>query len=362
MDNNLSKKQEVHIVVIVWGNEYLDFFLKINLPNQMSEENLIFLSNQKKFKIIFKIYTTEKDKKIIECSDIYKKIIKYIQIEIILIILEDKFKYIIMNKCHENSLREAFKKDSILIFLSPDLICSNNLYFSLFSYIDQGFRCVAAVGIRLAKQNFLEYINEKSIDLKIPPRKLVEISLKNLHVASKSLFFDSKTIPSGYQSQLYFRIDDNNLYVRAFHLHPIMIWPEKEIKVHSPIDSTLIEETLPSKEKIKIIEDSDDFVLFELTDMNYENVYGDLIERKISHIAKWCERYTTDFNKFFIKHKMLYRSTEINPLFGKIKRKSDRYIRKIYIIYKFNKFKKKIYNNLEKIKKLFFLNKIIKKT
>ena len=69
-----SKKQEIHIVNLVWGKVFLDLFLKITLPNQLTDKNLIFLSNQINVNVIYKIYTTDKDKKIIEASESYQRL------------------------------------------------------------------------------------------------------------------------------------------------------------------------------------------------------------------------------------------------------------------------------------------------
>lgn len=328
-------KKEIHIINIVWGKKYIDFFLNINLPNNMSDKNLQFLSEQKNFKIIYKIYAIQEEKQIIEDSSVYKKIKKYIEAEIIIFELKEEFKYSIVNNCYNDALKNAFKKDAILFLLCADIICSDNFFNSIFSYIKEGYRCVALIGIRLAKESFLKFLENSKIGLEFSSRKLVEIALKNLHTASKSLFINSKTIPSHYRSQMYFKIDENNLLAKAFHFHPIMIWPEKKINLDSPIDATLIQNTISSEKKIKVIEDSDDLVLFELTDDDFTDVYGNLIKRKFYHIGVWATRYTQKFNKFFIRHKMIYRSCEIEPKLSAIEKRTDNYLRMIYIIYVF---------------------------
>ena len=329
-----SKKKEIHIVNLVWGKGFLDLFLKITLPNQLTDKNLIFLSNQINVNVIYKIYTTDKDKKIIEASESYQKLSKYLKVEFELIALKDEFKYVTMNSCHNEALKNAFIKNAILVFLTADMICSNNLFKALYEYIMKGYRCIAVAGIRLSKQKFLYNVLKEAYTIDLPPRKLVKYALENLHAGSKALFARSNNIPSIWCSHFYYALGNNNLLARCFHLHPLLIWPEKKINLTDPIDANLIRSTIKSKNKIKVIEDSDDLVLFELTDNDEIDVYGKSIKRKFFYIANWCTRYTHNFNKFFIKHRIYFKSSDLDPQTKKIENQSDTIINKIFLLYK----------------------------
>ena len=331
------EKKEIHIINVVWGIFFLDLFLKVALPNQLTKDNLIFLSKQDNLKVIYRIYTTEQDKNTIENAEIYKQLIKYIEIEFILITLrKDDCKYSIMNHYHNEAINNAFNKNAILIFLTPDIICSNNMFKALFDCLMKGYRSVAIPGIRLDKQDFLNHLKKNLIGLELPPRKLVEIALQNLHLVSRKLYVNSKDIPSGW-CPFYFKIDDKNLLVRAFHLHPLLVWPEKKSDNATPVDINIINETISSLQKVKVIEDSDELVIFELTDKTEKDIYGKFVKRSLLFLVKWCLIHTQNFNKLNIKYKTYFKSSSKEKKWKKIEKHSDKYVSKIYLSYKLYK-------------------------
>ena len=69
---------ELHLITVVWGNEFLKTFLNITLPSQLSEGNIPALD--KKCIPIYYIYTRSEDHPKIISSLIYQKLAAQIQI------------------------------------------------------------------------------------------------------------------------------------------------------------------------------------------------------------------------------------------------------------------------------------------
>lgn len=350
-------RHQIHIVTPVWGEEFTKTFLDFGLQSLLTEDNLGAFIKSSSFQGVYKIYTHSKDAKIIKESLIYKKLSSLIKVEFHLIEeiekkldKSQKSKYQKLAICWENSLQEAFKDDAALIFLHPDIICSNNLIYELLSFLKQGYRAVCLQAIRLAKQDFTAYLKNNFQEYDFSPRKLVTIAMNFLHPFSKKLFIDEEQLPQ-CPSSLYWRCG-KNILTRTFHIHPLLIWPTIKVSTLTSVDGDLIEKACPSSQ-IKIIDNSDQLTVFEMTDQS-PNILENQNTNNLLHLMRWSFQSVRPFHWQIIKHKMCFKQTDCDCSKSKVVKKS------IYKI-KYLRFLVAIYANARKNPLLLFFYKKIKK-
>lgn len=71
-----------HIVTVVWGSAYVDFFLRTTLPNQLSSGNLSAFAEAN---TTYKIYTDSQDEVVIRASESFRRLSNLLHTEIITI-------------------------------------------------------------------------------------------------------------------------------------------------------------------------------------------------------------------------------------------------------------------------------------
>jgi len=265
----LIKMQLLYLSNIIFGKDYTETFLYA-LPSLLV--NLKYLK-KKSWPAVYKIYTTQKDKEIILQSETFKKILDLIQIDFIDIgkfIKDSPHKTMIA--CHNHIIYNANKLNAVVVFLLSDFIFSNNIFEKICSCLTNGKRVLVGTALRLNKEDFIKSNNNSTL-IDIKPRDLIKKALFHLHNMSYDFFWNDGTKIWHNTALLCWFLDKKNILIRAFHLHPIFVWPEKkEILCKGTMDSEFITYACPDKTKWEIITNSDEGILFELT--RKERAYG----------------------------------------------------------------------------------------
>lgn len=346
-----QQKQSVIISIPVWGDEYIRLFLDISLPFYFSKNNLPYLQKQKKYNSRVIIHTFRKHFETFKESSSFINLESIINVEFRFIdemnIIENQSserqkQFNVFVECHKDVIKIGSEESSIILFFNADLIFSNNLFKNLFDYLDKGYRAICISAMRLNKNKSSKIILENST-FNYTGKELVELALDNLHPSFKNLNWQNKNVPSCL-SILYWHLDDKNILLRSFHLHPLAIWPEKQVLLKNTIDDSFLFESC-SKEKIKVIEDSDDFVVFELTDEK-SNMLGQLVKYPFLYLVKWSANTLTSGHWGNIEYKLFFRTNNFSDSWKEIEHKSDLLysrLKKMVIFYQLLKKTKVIY-------------------
>lgn len=340
---------KIHIITVVWGEEYINYFLKIVIPNQLSNGNLeIFKENPE---AIYKIYTSSKDSIIIENSPILVVLSKCIKYEIIKIAdIDFSSKYAAMNQLHGYAIDSAVKEQAVLIFLSPDMIISE-FFFKKLMQLSQNSKVVLVLGFRVIKEEITpilvnNYSNNQNNKISISSRELANLSIKYMYPISQSLLINCKTFP-GCPSHLYWNVDGSGILCRAFHLHPLLIKQNNDNKpINDTIDGTYIHKICYDYKDIFIVTDSDDLFIASVDSINDNGAY-EKYDFNINKIAKWVCCTTNKYHRRYIYEKIRLHSDDISSRWNAVEADSDITVNEIMIEY--NRIK-----NVEEFKKIIF--------
>ncbi len=317
--------QTLHLTNIIFSKEYTKTFL-YTLPSQLA--NLEYLVKNS-WPAIYKIYTTETDKKIMLNSNAFQKLNTLIQVEFIDITqFFRKEPHLTMTACHNDIILKANKEDAVIVFLLADIIFSNNVFEKICSSISNGKRLLVGTALRLYKENFITSHNPSEL-ININPRELVKKALPYLHHMSYDFFWDHGPKIWHWTALICLHLNKTNILVRGFHLHPIFVWPvKKKVLCRGTFDSEFINYSCPDKKQWEILTHSDEGVLFELSTKkrNYEGAYS---QHKIKVAHSFVHNYLYRCHMHFAQSKIYILSTDYKKSYPwlKTERKSDKIIK-----------------------------------
>ena len=321
-----------HFVTVVWGEAYTNFYLRIVLPTQLSPGNLHYFQGMSASS--YHIYTTSKDIEVIKNVSSYAVLSEYMPVEIHLIDgLDLTVKYQAMIECHKRAIQNADKAECAIIFLSPDAIYSDGTFMHLVKLAEKGIEAVMVAGIRVAKETFTPSFLERhrandDLSISISSRQLVKIAMKHLHPFSILSFWNSKSFTQG-PSHLYWKVDDEGLLARCFHLHPLMVNPSRRgVLPSGTIDDDYILLSCQSPAHIHVVSDSDEIAICEVS---ASNQFGDIPHCRSSvwRVAIWVAGHTDAIHRNFFRNKIRFHSEDISSRWEEVEHDSEDVIGRI---------------------------------
>ncbi|MBI4767548.1 MAG: hypothetical protein HY787_23630 [Deltaproteobacteria bacterium] len=286
-------KNKTHIIMAVWGRDYLDLFLKVSLPSQLSPGNIPAL--EPRDGIQYNIFTTEEDAAVIRHHPAFNRLASMIKTEIIFFnqIAGDN-KFAPLMRLHNQAIKKADLENAALIFLSPDFILSDGTLSRLIQLKQEGYRAVLLLTLRLSRETFIpdllsSYPPGDDRSITIAPRELSKIALSHLHPIEQTYVW-GKTL-SSFPIHAYWPVEDEGLVARCFFLHPIMVNPL--IKFISPqitVDADYLDLVCPDISKIYFVRDSDEMACFEMTGQSVQdaNAKGPPLMASAWSCARWA--------------------------------------------------------------------------
>jgi hypothetical protein len=323
-----------HLINVVWGDEYTDFFLKLCLPTQLSPRNIPAFKNVER--AVYKLYTTAKDAETIIKHPIYSILSETIDTEIKIFNFSEKFlrdyKHPALTYCHQHAAVSAYKENCGLIFLVADGAYADGSFENLIKISNKGKRAIMLCTYRIAKETFVPQFMKLfnphgGLTISASPRELVKLSLKHLHPTTKVLFWGENGCQSWHPSMLFWSVGDEGIIAKSFHAHPLMIIPSrKDILPYPTIDGKYVSLVCPNLEDdVYVVKDSDEIYYSELSK---SELYPEHIRPEgttdYQDVAEWMTRATDSFHRYCFKnHTILHHANDIIPKWEKVKKESD---------------------------------------
>lgn len=322
---------ELHLITVVWGKEFTKTFLDIALPSQLSEGNIPVLD--KKCIPIYYIYTRSEDYPTILSSPHYQKLMTEVQITFRFFeVNQNEPVHQTLKNCHVASIKEANQKKAAILFLSPDLIISRGFFHYLADLLNQGKRLIAGLGVRLSLEKVEKELQMKNLlqegtALSLNATELTQLALKNLHSYSLNLFWKNDKGNILFQ-HLYWTLDPSMILVRAFHIHPFVIWPTNCSAIPSKsIDGTYVGNACPDKKDWHVITDTNEVAFFELSS---DNRFANLPTYKpsITTMSIWAssKKNVGSIHRFYITHKFYIGTSQRSLDWDDIEKESDQVV------------------------------------
>ena len=221
-----ARSKVFHAVTHVWGREYLDVFLNVCIPNQLSPGNVPALPPGSRYRILTRaIHVVELD-----AHPMVQALRDVIPVDIVVVEALDRQRGIargadLMIACHQRAIADVLEANAAIIMLSADFVLSENALAAVVQRHHEGYRAVVNTGLRLAKESFLQCLDQSRTPLAaLSSRQLVQMALPHLHPHTESMFHDAHPF-SAFPVAVYWRVGSDGLLARCLHLHPLMVDP-----------------------------------------------------------------------------------------------------------------------------------------
>ena len=265
------------MISVVWGSEYLDLFLNTCLPTQLGEGNVPALPSGSRYRIL----TRAADVAGIQRHATVQALARMIPVDVVAVEAFEELegderqpdagqgdrRFDLVTACNRVGIRDGVKAGAALMFPSPDYVMSANAFDAIVRRHREGYRAVACIGLRLAKEPFLQSVQAAGGLSGAPsPRELVRMAMPHLHAHTRSLFADARAFNT-YPLGVYWPVGGDGLLGRSFHVHPIMVDPMRPSAMPKlTIDSDYLVKAVPDFARVHVVTDSDEFIVFELTE------------------------------------------------------------------------------------------------
>jgi hypothetical protein len=294
-----------HLTTAVWGAGYLDNFLNVAIPTQLSDGNLVCLARGAE--VTYKIFTTPADAEIIRGSKIFAHLARAVPVQFRLMSPDQigGTKYDHLTHAHRWAVEEADADRARLVFLAPDLVCSDGTFARVLEADRSGKRAVMAAGLRVTQETFVPQLHsrfprDERGAVTIPPRDLARLVLGNLHPLMDQLFWGSSPL-SHVPSNLLWRVADEGLLARCFHLHPLMVLPDRcGIELRGTVDDEYLSQACRDPADYHIVQDSDELMLCSLDSRAVAPPEGQRASRY--RVATWAIGSTSVHHRRLVRY------------------------------------------------------------
>ena len=261
--------------MVVWGEKYVDMLLDVALPCLLASGNLPALNNLSESR--FLIMTTPSDAERIAASPVFKLLGTIVRAEFVDApwIEGDLTFYLKASRGHQEAARIAAEHGAYCVYLVPDILMSNGALQFLVKMARSGKQAVMVPGIRVVRESILRevrstYPSDSQGALNFSSRTLVDLGLRHIHISDQRYNWEHPHFSKSPVICTWNIPGEHGLLVRAFHLHPILmrINDANSIKLldSNTIDDEFVGLNFGNWDSIHIETDSDNIVLFSLTD------------------------------------------------------------------------------------------------
>ncbi len=302
--------------MVIWGEEYVREFLGLSLPSQLAEGNIDGSSWHDGSEYL--ILTTKADAETIKVHPAFHLLQQRLKVRFAIIKpLTKSIKYKLASKCQVEAIRMGENFDAVF-FSYPDFIWSQGGMGNVAARIAEGHDAVLCPVPRVITENMEEILPKLRTPAPTSPTPsvlnlssldLVKLSLENLHPMMEDFRWDAEKF-SVFPSTVMWKIPDQGVLMRSYHLHPLVIRSQPDnINYYVQFSVSLDEEYMPilfkSDENIHYVKGSDECAVISLS--SRETVFSAAPNRpppSVPVLARWADEYASVFHRYCAKHSL----------------------------------------------------------
>ena len=325
MDNEHVKKSaspsppEVRVLIPVWGERYIDNFIKFALPSLLAPGNLPVLAKACRVTVVF--LTARKNfGHFQKRSQITKVLAGYCKIEYIPIddLIEGTTSYSVpLTLAYFRGMMETGAAMTRTYFLcyNSDFILADGSLTPVLRHIQDGRSVILAPSFRVAMETVKPVLREHLLrakgQLSMQPREMARLAFDHIHPTVISRVVNQSLFHSDYPNQIYWRVDENTLLARFYLIMQLCIKPERRVEtINNFVDYAFLPEMCPSGDMVAMT-DSDDFFMMELQAAEAENHFIRPGPAKVRHVAKSLSDWTTARHRDISKFELVFHTEEL---------------------------------------------------
>lgn len=292
----------LHLLTPVWGVPYVDFFLDISLRSLLSAGNLDV--DRRPEGILLHILTDADSIDRIERHPIIAHLRERVGLLVEVVpawsggSTHDR-----MSAYLRTGIAHAQNCAAAAAFFNPDFLYGEGSVSYLLNQIAEGRSAVIAAAPRLLKEQIVPLLvgrfgHDQPISLS--PRGLAQLMLECPHPILTQHFWrqgGGNLMPAN----LYWRVGDEGLAARCYHLHPFLTTPDCDVVFHGTVDDDFVHYSCQVRENVDVVTDTDRFFVCEVSGWSHlvESSYRKGDERGLT---SWVAAETNETHRWFAEH------------------------------------------------------------
>lgn len=257
-----QRAQAFHVVTVVWGRSYVELFLDVAVPNQMTPGNLGALPAGSRYRV----FTSPEDFETLAASSILARVNDMMPVDVIAMpeLAESAVNPLDrLITAHRLALQDARPSRAVLVFLNADHFMSEGALAAVVRRHAAGSRAVGSTGVRLDKDTFIAALQTRGGVRSLASRDLVALALDHLHPFTLAHMIGG-TRSACWPISVYWNVPGEGILARAFYLHSLMV-DSACLDVLPNIDAKYLGQACPVPDEVHLVCDSDELCLFELS-------------------------------------------------------------------------------------------------
>jgi hypothetical protein len=321
----------------LWGKQYVDYFINVCLPSLMTTGNFLGFS---RYDAECDIYTTDEDAEVIIESPVIRALSGFMEVRITRLQLpflagqEDGRKYALMNAMHGFAMDRSDATESVMFFISPDVVLADGTLARARELVLAGKRIVMLGGVKLSSASALEELRGRfnphaRIGVQLTAREVVDLAVRHPHESTYGIQWGHAELVD-WPSHVQFPVGDEGHILRGFHLLPLAIYPRE--RGHRPgktFDDEWVSTIVPDREDCYVVQDSDEGYLAEFSVRPTEVRSVRVREDMYTYLASWARRNTSQLQWWAAGHPIFVHRGEMSPAWDAVRAESDRVITEV---------------------------------
>jgi hypothetical protein len=264
-----------YLVLVVWGEQYRNYFLEYSLPSLLAPGNIPFLSEHRPVKYL--IATTPEDRDAICKTAVYRELERYLTPVFLELPPKGNRPYWLHAICgHNICCDRAVKDKAYRIFTSPDSVFSDGGLKCLHEAALKGAQAVLKVAMPIMQtERFVQALREvglmsgesardSGVPLVLAPRQLAAIGLRAMHGMFR---IQEWTAPyfAGFAATPWWGVAEGDGLIVLSYFWDLMLLDyaavhhDGKILEQRGFDGDYIMSTIGTLETIYLVRDSDEF-------------------------------------------------------------------------------------------------------
>ena len=327
----MDVKPRVRMITPIWGTSYIDRWLDFGFASQRSGGNVPYLNERSDFELA--IVTKSIDADYMRSNTKFQDIMSGLRVHFILM---DELFPRTGHTAYGVPLTLAFAKGILdlgnkaigtyVILMNGDCVLASGSLKSIADRIQEGYTIITSQSIRAidgpARTRLLDLVDKNDGILSIEARDLMRLVNQHLHSTVTARIVNEPTIvDSTYYHQMFWRISNDCLAMRAFMLHPLCFRIERiSERVICPVDYGFITEFCPNG-RLCVLHDSDQCLIIELQHPHSEShllrvapkdrTLRKRLSRLQREIAEQASTWTTAEHRRSAKHTIFYHEQDL---------------------------------------------------
>ena len=335
LDDKRGPPKAVKVLLPVWGFDFIDQFLNVNLPTLLAPGNLPALAARLPTEFVF--LTSERDRDALREHVAIRRLEDVCSVRFHLIddLITEGNHSTTVTLAYARVVREAGEAmlDTCFIFLVSDYVMADGSLGHVLDRMMAGASAVQTGNFQVVEDDAARWLEKRlashPIALSLSSRELMQWAMSNIHPATAANIVNFPVTHNTHVNRLFWRVDQDTLIGRFYLMHMICIRPElADFIIGASCDYSFVPEMCPSG-NIAVMSDSDDYLVIEMQPRQHEAGFLRWGGSEPAQIADSLAEWTTASHRANVRQIVVFHGRDIPASIDDFHRESDVFLDRI---------------------------------